>query len=132
MLLHAYICHLRLHNCLYAAISGSNALMRSFPGIQHLMCYFHVVKACREQLKGIGMKEKNKVMKHLSYLHYSYSLDEFNERLQEVSEQWNVIAPQFLQYFLQQWNGNNTFKNWKVFNSDPGVASMNNAVDCPQ
>ncbi len=38
----------KLHNCLFLFvffITGRDAVVASFPGVTHLMCYFHVVKA---------------------------------------------------------------------------------------
>jgi hypothetical protein len=32
-------------------------------------------------------------------------------------------------YFNNQWNRGDDFTNWKVFNSAPGVANTNNALE---
>jgi hypothetical protein len=60
-----------LTSCLHRA-----ALLSCFPGIQHLMCFFHIKQACQKQLHGKPMKDQKEMLKDITELHSSASFDE--------------------------------------------------------
>jgi hypothetical protein len=103
--------------------------MSCYPMIQHLMCYFHVVKRCKDHLKGYPRATKLSVCSGIEYLHCSATELEFNERYQELLSNWKSLVPDFATYFDTQWNRADSFSNWKIFCSAPGVARTHNAIE---
>jgi hypothetical protein len=63
------------------------------------------------------------------YLHCSSSQEVFIERYEEIMPRWRMTVPDFANYFQEKWNNGDDFTNWKIFCSEPGVASTNNAVE---
>ena len=58
----------------YAAnLSVIRTLLACFPGIQHLMCYFHVKQACQVKLRGKPMKEQKDILHDIDELHSTTS-----------------------------------------------------------
>ena len=93
------------------------------------MCYFHVVKCCKDNLKRCTRAEQKPIFHDIYYLHCSSSEVDFNERYDEVMSRWRASVPDFATYFDEQWNTGDEFTNWKIFCSEPGVASTNNALE---
>lgn len=99
-------------------------MLSIYPAVQHLMCYFHVVKNCKDHLKRCKKDIQSSVLSDINYLHNSVSKEEFKVRYDEVVQKWNEIdsdvVKEFIDYFNSQWNADNTFKNWKIYCSEPG------------
>ena len=100
-----------------------------YPTITHLMCYFHVIKSCKDHLKSCRKEVQSKIMSDINYLHSSMSEEEFQLRYQDTMCNWCNSEPQFATYFDSQWNPNDSFNKWKIFCSEPGVACTNNAIE---
>jgi hypothetical protein len=113
-----------LTSCLYR-----DALLSCFPGIQHLMCFFHIKQACQKQLHGKPMKDHKEMLKDLTELHLCASFDEYNSLYCRVFAKWCMDYNEFAYYFEQQWNTGRDFTNWKVFSYKPGVCTTNNALE---
>ena len=61
----------------------------------------------------------------ISYLHYSVSLAEFNERKNAVLYKWRCEGlAAFVDYFTAQWL-TVPFCNWQLFNTPPGYPTCN-------
>ena len=57
---HSHILFLLLYlfiSLLNSFFGFRDALLACFPGVQHLMCYFHVKQACQVKLRGKPMKD---------------------------------------------------------------------------
>lgn len=93
------------------------------------MCYFHVVKCCKDKLKRCTRAEQTAIFRDIYYLHCSCCPEDFIERYEEVMAKWRSTVPDFANYFEEQWNNGDEFTNWKIFCSEPGVASTNNALE---
>lgn len=106
-----------------------DALLTTYPTIKHLMCYFHVIKNCKDHVKCRPKSVQESIMKDIYYLHQSYSQEEFQVRLEETNSKWEIEEPSFSEYFLRQWNTEDSFNTWKIFCSAPGVATTNNALE---
>ncbi len=77
-----------------------DALLRTYPTCKHLMCYFHVVKNCKDCMKGRPKDVQESIMNDIHYLHSSYSGNEFQVRLTEAVTKWRNDEPGFAEYFL--------------------------------
>ncbi len=62
-----------------------DALLKTYPTIKHLMCYFHVVKNCKDRVKCRPKAVQESIMTDIQYLHSSYSDNEFQVWLQECN-----------------------------------------------
>lgn len=103
--------------------------MACFPGIQHLMCYFHVKQACQVKLRGKPMKEQKDVLHDIDELHSTTSQTEYNELYRITFRKWCEQHSAFAYYFENQWNSGSAFNQWKVFCCPPGVANTNNSLE---
>jgi hypothetical protein len=57
---HTHILFLLLnlfHISVKSDLGFRDALLACFPGVQHLMCFFHVKQACQVKLRGKPMKD---------------------------------------------------------------------------
>ena len=106
------------------------ALSQLFTSVNKiLMCYFHVIKNCKEHLKGIPAELRKSVLRKIRGLHMSRNAFEFQLRLAAFSNflvQHNL--QEFLDYFVATWiNSAHCF--WRIFDTLPGIGSTNNAVE---
>ena len=107
-----------------------NALCAIFSNVPViLMCFFHVMKNCKEHLKGVPKPLRKQILKRIRSLHMSTSSVEFQLRLAAFSNfcvQHQLQS--FLEYFLQTWV-NGAHMCWRIFDTVPGVGNTNNAVE---
>ena len=115
--------------CALTSCLHRDALLSCFPGIQHLMCFFHSKQACQKQLCGKPMRDQKEMLKDITELHSSASYDENNSLYCRVFAKWCIDYNDFVYYFEQQWNTGTEFTNWKVFSCEPGVCTTNNALE---
>jgi len=92
------------------------------------MCYFHVVNCCKKNVRSLPAATQKSIVEDIYSLHTSISQAEFDNRYVEVSTNWRANYPEFARYFSAQWMSGN-FTNWKIFCSEPGIASTNNALE---
>ncbi len=116
----------KLHNCffLFFFITGRDAVVASFPGVTHLMCYFHVVKNCKEKLRSYAKDVQQDILHDVQQLHSSVSSQECNALMTKFIPKWTELVPDFLTYFLNQWMVSDSFGSWKVYCSAPGKAVL--------
>ena len=107
-----------------------NALQQIFENVGTiLMCFFHIMKNCKEHLTGVPAELKKKFLKKIRQLHTSTNAMEFHVRLAAFSNfliENNMQA--FLDYFVSTWV-NSSFCFWRIFDTIPGVGNTNNAVE---
>jgi hypothetical protein len=108
--------------------SERKAALLSFPMTTHLMCFFHVQKNVKEHLRKQSKAIQEQYKKDVQDLHESIDQKEYDSKYQEIFNKWSVSLPEFANYFDSQWNNGN-FVSWKIFNSSPGVATTNNALE---
>ena len=94
-----------------------------------LMCFFHVMKNCKEHLKGIPVDLRKKVLRKIRGLHMAKNSMEFQLRLAAFA---NFLVENnlrlFLDYFMSTWvNSAHCF--WRIFDTLPGIGNTNNAVE---
>ena len=89
--------------------------MAAFPGVKHLMCYFHVVKNCKEKLRSYDKNTQRDVLGNVSDLHSCVTEVQFQQLLNTFLPRWNDTVPDFSAYFTQQWVTNAPFNTWKVY-----------------
>jgi hypothetical protein len=106
-----------------------DALLACFPGVQHLMCYFHVKQACQVKLRGKPMKEQKDVLHDIDELHSTTSQTEYNDLYRITFRKWCEQHSAFAYYFENQWNSGSAFNQWTVFCCPPGVAKTNNSLE---
>jgi hypothetical protein len=68
------------------------------------------------------------ICEEVYFLHTSVFQVELEARYAEVAIKWRMDFPEFARYFAAQWILGN-FTNWKIYCSEPGIASTNNAVE---
>jgi hypothetical protein len=71
------------HNCFFSSIcflfiTCRDAVIGSFLGVTHLMCYFHVVKNCKEKLRSYAKDVQQDILHDVQQLHSSVSAQECN------------------------------------------------------
>jgi hypothetical protein len=92
------------------------------------MCYFHVVNCCKKKLRSNPTVTQKMICEEVYFLHTSVSQVEFEARYAEVAIKWRRDFTEFARYFAAQcFLGN--FTNWKIYCSEPGIASTNNALE---
>ena len=106
------------------------ALSQLFDNVNKiLMCYFHVIKNCKEHLKGIPPELRKSILRKIRGLHMSRNAVEFQVRLAAFS---NYLLEHnlhnFLDYFVTTWV-NSAHRFWRIFDTLPGIGSTNNAVE---
>jgi len=109
-----------------------NAVVKLFPGVTILMCYFHmmqnVIKNCRTMV--ITEDEFEKFKLKLYYLHMSKTNSEFVERVSEFKIAYNhKITKKAYDYMMTQWIDNARFSKWQIFHSPPGYANTNSNIE---
>jgi len=105
-------------------ITSRDAVIASFPGVTHLMCYFYVVKNCKEKLRSYAKDVQQDILHDVQQLHSSVSSQECNALMTKFIPKWTELVPEFLTYFLNQWMVSDSFGSWKVFCSAPGKAVL--------
>jgi hypothetical protein len=105
-----------------------DALIAIYPNIKTLMCYFHVVNFCKENLRSHLAATQKVICDQIYHLQCSVSEQEFEGRYRKVSARWRFDFPEFTRYFNMQWISGH-FTNWKIYCSAPGIASTNNALE---
>ena len=123
-----------------ACQSEAAAIEYSYPNTTTLMCYFHVTKNVKERLRGNKKKaipatdEKfhSIIMRDITCMHYSRSLDEFNIYQTKIFNEWSQHPEMknFQDYFVNhQWVMNKRTNKWQIFHTPPGYASTNNPTE---
>jgi len=110
-----FVCVITLYLLWILFFAFRDALLSCFPGIHHLMCYFHVKQACQVKLRGKPMKEQKEVLHELDELHCTTSLEEYNNLYRHTFRKWSEKCSDFAYYFEQQWNSGTSFNQWKAF-----------------
>ena len=90
----------------------------------HLMCYFHVVKNCKEKLCSYAKDLQQDILHDVQQLHGSVSSQECNAVMTKFIPKWTELVPDFLTYFLNQWMASDSFGSWRVYCSAPGKAVL--------
>jgi len=88
------------------------------------MCYFHVVKNCKEKLRAYAKDVQQDILHDVQQLHSSVSAQECNALMTKFIPKWTELFPDFLTYFLNQWMVSDSFGSWKVYCSAPGKAVL--------
>jgi hypothetical protein len=94
--------------------ASANAASKFFgPNLNILMCFFHVIKNCKEHLKGVDEKLKSHVVNDINYLHFCRNEFEFKIAKYNIYEKWvaNGLVD-FKNYFETQWVQNTKFNKW--------------------
>ncbi len=106
--------------CILFSFQHRDALLTTYPSVKHLMCYFHIVKNCKDHLKSFPKEVQKTILCDIQFLHLSTSEEDFSVREVTILRKWYELAPDFVRYFNCQWNADNSFSNWKIFCSKPG------------
>jgi hypothetical protein len=93
----------------FAFLTFRDAAIGSFPGVTHLMCYFHVVKNCKEKLHSYAKDVQQDILHDVQQLHSSVSAHECNALMTSFIPMWTEMVPDFLTYFLHQWMVSDSF-----------------------
>jgi hypothetical protein len=117
------------HNCFSSSIcflfiTCRDAVIGFFPGVTHLMCYFYVVKNCKEKLRSYAKDVQLDILNDVQQLHSSVSAQECNALRTRFIPKWTELVPDFLTYFLNQWMVSDSFGSWKVYCSALGKAVL--------
>jgi hypothetical protein len=62
------------------SFQNRDALLTTYPSVKHLMCYFHVVKNCKDHLKSFPKEVQKTFLCDIQFLHSSTSEEEFSVR----------------------------------------------------
>jgi hypothetical protein len=104
------------------------AFLATYLHVKTLMCYFHMVNYCKKNLRSHPAVTQKKICEDVYYLHTSVSQIKLESRNTEVAGKWSIDYPEFARCFSAQWILGN-FTNWKIYCSEPGIASTNNALE---
>jgi hypothetical protein len=103
-----YVHHIGLCNWFHNSFASSicfqfitcrDAATGSFPGVSHLMCYFHVVKNCKEKLHSYAKDVQQDILHDVQQLQSSVSAQECNALMTRFIPKWTELVPDFLTYF---------------------------------
>jgi len=92
------------------------------------MCYFHVMKKCKEKLRCFAKDVQQDILHDVQHLHCSVSAEECNALMTSLIPKWTELVPDFLAYFLYQWMVSDSFGSWKVYCSEPGKDVLNHIL----
>jgi len=125
---HICLCNV-FHNCFASSLcflflAFRDAVTGSFLGVTHLMCYFHIMKNCKEKLHSYAKDVQQDILHDVQQLHSSVSAQEFNALMTRLIPKWTEVVPNFLTYFLHQWLVSDSFGSRKVYCSEPGRAVL--------
>ncbi len=70
--------------------------MSSYPQVTQFMCYFHIVKNCKEKLRAYGKDVQRDVLLDVQNLHNCISETDCQSRLRQILPKWKECAPDFL------------------------------------
>ncbi|KAH9096352.1 hypothetical protein LEN26_017547, partial [Aphanomyces euteiches] len=112
-------------------------LERHIPGIDYLMCFFHVLKNCYDRKNGMTSAEWRDVSFDIYHLHLSRSVEKLHQRMREVYDKWDVSRPvsKFRSYFFKTWLPQDNaftdiqghrFWKWQIFHTQRGCSYTNN------
>jgi hypothetical protein len=128
-----YVHHICLYyvfcNCFasslcFVFLTFRDVVTGSFPGVTHLMCYFHVVKNCKEKLLSYAKDVQQDILHNVQQLHSSVSAQECNALMTRFIPKCTELVPDFLTIFLHQWMVSGSFGSWKVYCSEPSKAVL--------
>jgi len=120
-----------------AADSISKALVKTFPGIIHIRCYFHTVKAVYEKITRWKDVEEKKVLKTnwglinygLKLLHRTTTDDDFIQLWELIKPEWlEKYGETFVNYMINNIIENRNKLRWNRMNLI-GVNLTNNALE---
>jgi hypothetical protein len=87
------------------------------PNIKILMCYFHVLKNVKEDLKGVDEKIKSEIVADIKFMHYCRNIYEFEICKFNIYNKWEKFGlHDFKNYFDNQWVLNSKFNKWVSHN----------------
>jgi transposase-like protein len=96
------MCFVTVLLLIFLLIAFRDAVTESFPGVTHLMCYFHVMKSCKEKLHSYAKDVQQDILHDVQQLHSSVSAQECNALMTRLIPKWTEVVPDFLTYFLHQ------------------------------
>jgi hypothetical protein len=91
-----------------------------YPEVTHLMCYFNVIKNCKEKLRSYGKDKQKDVLLGIQQLHSCTTETQYQSTFRELLLKWNKSVPMFASYFMLQCMTNKSFSCWKTYFSKPG------------
>jgi hypothetical protein len=95
-----------------AEVEERNTLLTVFPQGQTLMCYFHIKKACKENL--VGNTEKELIFKDIGELHSMLTQAEYDTKFGVMFKHWRANSNNFALNFNQQ-SMIGEFKEWQIY-----------------
>lgn len=112
----------------FSTILSRDALTAIFPDIKTLMCSFHVVNCCKKESQESPNNSTKIDMWRNKLLVLCYFSSWVWGNVQK--DKWEVEGdmPEFAWYFNNQWVLGN-FTQLKIFCSESGIASTNNALN---
>jgi hypothetical protein len=110
-----------------AQLNGCRAV---FPDSTPLMCYFHVVKNCKDHLGGISTRKSARIMGDIARIHYSRSVPEMSSVYEQSVSSWlsDSETSSFARYFQAQW-GSPPFHRWQQAHLPRAYSSTNNPCE---
>jgi hypothetical protein len=103
--------------------------LRTYPTVKHFVCYFHVVENCKDHVKFHPKAVQESIMTYIHYYHSFYSENEFLVWLKETITKWHNEDPGSAEYFIDQWNTEDSFNTWKILCTASAVATTNNSLE---
>lgn len=107
------------------------AIDKELPDTTLIMCYFHVkLNIKKKKGKLIPSEEYSTIMKEITALHFTKSVEEYRSLLNTALERWwkKRDLRQFHNYFVKQWI-NSSFNKWQSFRTDTGMANTNSPIE---
>jgi transposase-like protein len=86
-------------------VAFRDAVTGSFPGVTYLMCYFHIMKNCKEKLHSYAKDVQQDILHNVQQLHSSVSAQECNALMTRLIPKWTEVVPNFLTYFFTSMDG---------------------------
>jgi hypothetical protein len=111
-----------------AQAASRSAVLKLFPNVNILMCYFHVKKNVKENCRHLMEKnEYDKLQEDLHQIHMSTSAEEYKENKKKFKKKYETQHKGVYDYCLTWFEGN--WSNWQIFRNKPGQANTNSNIE---
>jgi len=110
-----------------ACPASRKAVLNFFPNVKILMCYFHVKKNVRENIKSTLDKAiYNKIETDLKVIHMSHNKEVFETNKAAFKKKYSKKYNEAYSYCSGWFEG--IWSNWQIYCNKPGHANTNSII----
>jgi hypothetical protein len=111
-----------------ACAASRLAVLKFFPDINILMCYFHLKKNIKDNCKKLLDKDQYKELQvDIKKIHMSHKNDDYENNKKEFKKKWKKINVEVYDYCATWFEGE--WSTWQIFRNKPGQANTNSNIE---